>query len=72
MSTDRDEVKALLTRLGIPFSEKAKVGEAEIKNTIRIRAESKNVTPKVDGYCCFLTDFEFDDAGTFVKIGLWE
>jgi len=27
---------------------------------------------KIDGYAGFLTTFEFDDEGTFIRMGIWE
>jgi len=58
--TDREKLVALLTAFGVGFEEK--------KNAIVCREGCA----KIDGYSQFVTLFEFDDAGAFVKMGAWE
>ena len=63
--TDYDKVKALFTELGIGFTE-----HDEKDNVKVICCEAGS--DKVIGYSGFFTDFEFDEDGKFIQMGVWE
>lgn len=58
--TDKEKLIALLTEFGV---------EIEIRSDHII---CRDGAAKVEGYCMFFTDFEFDANGKFVKMGAWE
>jgi hypothetical protein len=61
--SDRDQLRAMFDRAKIQFHE-----DATIPNEIRLGADE----PGVEGYTGFLTILTFDDAGTLLKVGIWE
>jgi hypothetical protein len=77
--TDQEELKALLTKWEVPFSE----GTDEYFQHPATHAElyvgygpdaapGAYTCPKIDGYSGFFTTFEFTFEGQFIKMGAWE
>jgi hypothetical protein len=65
--TDKDKVIALLKELGIGYADR--YGETfETTNDIYLIAGEGNV----DGYGGFCATFEFNEDGSFKKLGIWE
>ncbi len=65
--TDKEKLIALLDEWGVPYfagPDFVSVGYGPKCPLIE--------SSKVDGYCGFFTDFEFDAEGNFVKMGAWE
>lgn len=72
--TDREKLVALLTEWGVGFEgENAQRqrhsvgGSGEDNSVILCQGDAK-----IGGYSGFLAVFEFDDAGAFQQIGVWE
>lgn len=59
--TDLEKVKELLTALDITFYEK----------NLQLIVEAKE-GKKVKGYLGFFTEFNFDEEGKFIDLGIWE
>ena len=68
--TDREKLKALLDEWGVPYLEDqfSEQPSVTVGRSLRGLPESGKVT----GYRRFFTDFEFDDVGSFVRMGAWE
>ena len=81
--TDKEELIALLTRWGVPFTEECQAfsgGWASgIDSGIRVTSdpplayrEGERLRPKNWGYEGFFTEFYFDEDGSFTAMGAWE
>jgi len=66
--SDLEDLKALLTRFGVGFTE-SKHREKK-KDIYQVICEQG--ADKVGGYMCFVTVFEFDAEGKFIEMGAWE
>ena len=62
--TDYDKFKSLMVLFGVGFSE-----ETNKPNKIINFTTGKE---KIDGYYFFYSDFEFDENGKFITIGIGE
>lgn len=72
--TDFENLKTLLKARNVPHTVGLKtiyIG-CEIGGFPRTVEEFSGDPSKVEGYHGFFTSIEFDDTGTFVKIGVWE
>jgi hypothetical protein len=74
--TDKEELIALLTKWGVPFTEECggysgSWGEG-IHSGIRVYAGKVRVRAKNWGYHGFYTEFDFDEDGSFTAMGAWE
>lgn len=64
--TDLEKLKALLTEWGVNFSQHSD------SSGIEVMVAQETGGPKVGGYNCFFTTFDFDNDGTFKTMGAWE
>lgn len=60
MKTDKEKLIELLTEFGVGF---------ELEENDILCREGRN---KIDGYMMFVTSFDFDENGKFIKMGAWE
>ena len=67
---DKEKLEKLLTEFGVEFTDGKKyyADSKERGNLVSCMAGDK----KVEGYCMFFTDFEFDEDGKFIQMGAWE
>jgi hypothetical protein len=61
---DIEKLKALLNEFGVEYSTEA------VDDGVGIVCRSG--ADKVDGYCSFFVEFQFEEDGRFKKIGIWE
>jgi hypothetical protein len=64
MKTDKQKLIDLLNDFRIKFREESR--------TITINSDRYGEDSKVSGYMGFFTDFEFDNNGGFISMGIWE
>lgn len=69
--SDRSDLEALFTRWGLPF-QNVEADEPGENSTVSVGPAATGESEKVDGYDHFWAAFEFDEAGGFVKVGVWE
>jgi len=77
--SDRDAIRAVLIRRGIPFEERPfhHVGTDRIEGNIILLEPSgmslqEGQTSGVVGYVGFMTELRFDDEGRLLTVGIWE
>ena len=75
--TDKEELIALLTKWGVPFTDDCAAFSGDwmdgIDSGIRVTAgEDFRKRPKNWGYDRFYTEFYFDADGSFTAMGAWE
>src|SRR3990167_1536062 len=77
--SDRDAIRAVLIRRGIPFEERLlhHIGTDRIEGNVILLEPSgmslqEGQTSGVVGYASFMTELRFDDEGRLVTMGLWE
>ena len=66
--TDREKLTALPRELGIPFADDP-AGDVVFGQP---RDHAVPDSAKAGGYYGFFASFEFDEAGVFVRAGVWE
>ena len=69
--TDREKLIALFTELGIGFEYEEQTDwykSTESRGSL-VCLEGR---AKIDGYGMFFADFQFDENGKFIKMGVWE
>jgi hypothetical protein len=64
METDLETLRDAFTKLGIEFEEDKYMETS----TLSLHANTR----KVDGYCGFHTEFNFDTNGRFIEAGIFE
>jgi hypothetical protein len=67
---DYEKVKQLFSELNIGWL-------TEVPDRIPVNDNNKRLIlysgkEKIDGYCDFFSEFEFDSDGKFIKVGIWE
>jgi len=67
--TDLERLMDLLHDWGVPFERHPR---REGGTSLAVENPSPDKHPKVTGYVGFVTEFEFDEHETFVKMGAWE
>ncbi len=86
MSTDIAKLEQLFRELNVPFTVEAAYNEngsynecsfcsgrrGAGKTTVKIESSYGGNDTVVGGYMGFHVDFDFDDVGSLVSVGIWE
>lgn len=74
--TDKEELIALLTKWGVPFTDDCTafsgLWDEGIDSGIRVTADAGDEPTTNRGYYGFFTEFYFNADGSFTAMGAWE
>jgi phage I-like protein len=69
--TDLEKLRMLFSEFGIGYMGEDDEGHKGVILRVPWKDHEREKI-KIDGYDDFVTVFEFDDSGKFVKVNLWE